>query len=123
MDDNVPHVMLPGSDAYWRSWEAADALEAQFPKQEARDFVYACHYNGAGPWNDAVIVGLLCVEAGENDERPWIWLVALDNGAHWWAVGGCDYTGWDCQSYLEWTRYGDVVDTGEANPRRELPAG
>jgi len=35
---------------------------------------------------------------GENDGAPWHWLLAFFDGRYAYATGGCDYTGWDCQS-------------------------
>lgn len=35
---------------------------------------------------------------GENDGHDWHWIVSLDGGAFAYVTGGCDYTGWDCQS-------------------------
>jgi hypothetical protein len=36
--------------------------------------------------------------AGENDGADWLWLVRLEDGRIAFVWGGCDYTGWDCQS-------------------------
>jgi len=46
----------------------------------------------------AQIAELLAELEGENDERDWHWLVKLENGKVAYLRGGCDYTGWDCQS-------------------------
>lgn len=35
---------------------------------------------------------------GENDGADWHWLVELADGRWAYINGGCDYTGWDCQS-------------------------
>lgn len=43
------------------------------------------------------ILGCVC---GENDDRSWHWLVETTDGKLWYVSGGCDYTGWDCQSHL-----------------------
>lgn len=42
-----------------------------------------------------VIVAEVC---GQNDDDDWYWILQLKDGSFAWAVGGCDYTGWDCQS-------------------------
>jgi len=34
---------------------------------------------------------------GANDESDWYWILTVD-GKTYYATGGCDYTGWDCQS-------------------------
>jgi hypothetical protein len=48
---------------------------------------------------------VLAVFEGERDERDWRWVIkvtkecALKNGGRFvFLQGGCDYTGWDCQS-------------------------
>ena len=38
---------------------------------------------------------------GENDGAEWHWLVELENGSFAYIHGGCDYTGWGCQSSAE----------------------
>jgi hypothetical protein len=35
---------------------------------------------------------------GENDGADWHWIVELTEGGFAYIHGGCDYTGWDCQS-------------------------
>jgi hypothetical protein len=37
---------------------------------------------------------------GHNDEDEWYWLGRLKDGRFFGAIGGCDFTGWDCQSGL-----------------------
>ena len=99
-------VVLPGSEGYWDAYGKGQEMEQVFPGQGATDFAYACAYNDMGPLNaQAGVAGLLMVEQGEADVADWIWLVQTGGGAHWWAIGGCDYTGWDCQSDLAWTPY------------------
>jgi hypothetical protein len=58
------------------------------PDEEAGDF----------PNN---ITKYLWVYEGENDERPWLALVKLDNGNYAYYRAECDYTGFLCQSYME----------------------
>jgi hypothetical protein len=58
------------------------------PDEEAGDF----------PNN---ITKYLWVYEGENDERPWLALVKLDNGNYAYYRGECDYTGFDCQGAME----------------------
>lgn len=43
------------------------------------------------------IVAEVC---GENEEYDWYWIVKLKNGKFKLIWGGCDCTGWDCQSWL-----------------------
>ena len=47
------------------------------------------------------IAAILATIAGENDFADWHWIVRLDDGQHAYITGGCDYTGWDCQSNCE----------------------
>lgn len=47
---------------------------------------------------------------GENDERDWIVWGELKDGRWFIAVGGCDYTGWDCQA----SNHGSVASTEAA---------
>lgn len=42
-----------------------------------------------------VIVAEVC---GENDGFDWYWILQMRDGSFAWAKGGCDYTGWSCQS-------------------------
>jgi hypothetical protein len=42
-----------------------------------------------------VIVAEVC---GENDGVDWYWILQMRDGSFANASGGCDYTGWDCQS-------------------------
>lgn len=37
---------------------------------------------------------------GQNDGAEWHWIVTTTTGFAY-IVGGCDYTGWDCQSHCE----------------------
>lgn len=41
---------------------------------------------------------VLAVYEGENDGEDWSWILKLKDGRIALLVGGCDYTGWDCQS-------------------------
>lgn len=104
MDDvDVPPVVLPGSEGHWNAYDHGDKLDRLFPGQDAFDLMYACQYNGWGPLTDGVgVVRLTMAQQGCNDEEDWIWFVELTDGTVWQAMGGCDYTGWDCQSWLTW---------------------
>lgn len=48
---------------------------------------------------------------GENDETSWHWLVELENGKIAHLFGGCDYTGWDCQSWFGPVTEYDTLDS------------
>ena len=66
-------------------------------KYDMDDIGYAFKYNSlADRLNDIdVIVAEVC---GANDEYDWYWILQMKNGTFSWASGGCDYTGWCCQS-------------------------
>lgn len=44
---------------------------------------------------------VLAVWEGENDEDDWRWVLRLKDGRFVFLQGGCDYTGWDCQSWAD----------------------
>lgn len=97
-------VNLPGSGGWRASYEAGLVLEALFPDQDADQFAYCCLYN-ATPYGDGLLptVDQLTMEQqGERDAGDWVWLVTFADGLVWRVTGGCDYTGWDCQSWAEW---------------------
>lgn len=69
-----------------------------YKKEESGDDIkYAFENNGFAVHLDNIqsIVAEVC---GENDGCDWYWLLLMKGGAFKFAQGGCDYTGWDCQS-------------------------
>lgn len=44
---------------------------------------------------------LLAADPGENDGAYWVAIVVLKDGRFAYIRAGCDYTGWDCQSWGE----------------------
>lgn len=48
------------------------------------------------------------IVVGERDGGPWVWKISDSEqwfnhaGKTFIGVGTCDYTGWDCQSGIEW---------------------
>lgn len=65
------------------------------------------------------ITEILANIEGQNDGNNWIWIVALDNGKFAYLEGGCDYTGWDCQSSLDSTILNTPTDGIELVERDE----
>lgn len=65
---------------------------------DSDDIKYAFEYNGLASHLGEidVIVAEVC---GANDEDNWYWILQMKDGSFKWAEGGCDYTGWDCQSH------------------------
>jgi hypothetical protein len=55
------------------------------------------------------IKSVLAVWEGENDGDDWRWVLLMKDGRYIFLQGGCDYTGWDCQS---WASH-KVVDSPE----------
>lgn len=45
------------------------------------------------------VTKVLAVHEGENDGDDWRWVLRLNDGRFVFLQGGCDYTGWDCQSW------------------------
>lgn len=45
------------------------------------------------------IEAVLAADAGENDEARWVAVLRLRDGRFAYLTAGCDYTGWDCQSW------------------------
>lgn len=61
----------------------------------------AClEYNPQDGITSESITIVVAVVEGEPDGAPYSWLVAIDDRFAW-IHGGCDYTGWDCQSWAE----------------------
>lgn len=50
---------------------------------------------------------VLAVWEGENDGDDWRWVLLLTDDRVVFLTGGCDYTGWDCQSYAD----SEVIDS------------
>ena len=61
------------------------------------DLRSACEYNNI---DSSDLVDVLLEITGENDEADWHWIVTTTSGFAY-ISGGCDYTGWDCQSGAE----------------------
>ena len=56
------------------------------------------------------IARVLGVYEGEHDSYDWRWLVKLSDGRYASIQGGCDYTGWDCQSSADSAIFTNVAD-------------
>lgn len=76
------------------SYEGSDRHRARLGDY---DLCAALEYNG----NAHRLADIEKIErtlVGENDERDWHWLVKTRAG-YAYVEGGCDCTGWDCQSH------------------------
>ena len=102
---DYPIVQLGGDQTAWEhGYRMAGQLNLAFPGQDAEDLGHAAANNDTGPLViGAVVQDIEMIEQGQNDGGEWTWRVEVD-GEVWYAVGGCDYTGWDCQSHLEWSQ-------------------
>lgn len=103
-------VFIEGSDEYWSAYQEADKLEKLFPEQCAYDFIMACEYNNELDFlKEKEIITFELIRQGENDGSNWCWLVTFKHESYnnfididsFIYIGGCDYTGWDCQSHLD----------------------
>lgn len=104
--NNFPKIVTNDDSLhYWMIYDIGDWLGEKFPNSDGSSFVLGCHYNDWGPLENENgcedIVSLVCLHAGANDSDNWTWLVVL-NDSIWLVTGWCDYTGWDCQSNVNW---------------------
>lgn len=79
---------------------------------------YALEYNPGSGRNADDIDLILATFEGENEEHDWVWIVEFNDGVRGVYIGGCDYTGWDCQSSLtlfEFHNYDQWEDIVRAN--------
>ena len=60
------------------------------------DLKYAVDFNGGLDLDK--VAGVRAAVYGENDEADWYWVLKMKDGTWGLGQGGCDYTGWDCQS-------------------------
>lgn len=70
---------------------------------ESYDLRAAIEYNpGEVAFED---IGAILFElTGEHDGAGYHWIVGLRDGCFAYLEGGCDFTGWDCQSHLNYHR-------------------
>lgn len=101
---DLPIIPLPGSTGWREAYTFGKQLDMQFPGQDAGDLTSAAENNGwpQGIEGGEVIKELVCWQSGCRDEEEWVWKVRFEGKGTYIAFGGCDYTGWDCQSNLEW---------------------
>ncbi len=52
----------------------------------------------------------IAIWEGERDMSDWRWVLALHSGQYMYLRAGCDYTGWDCRS---WITSHQITDTPE----------
>jgi hypothetical protein len=65
------------------------------------DLKSAVDYNPGLDLND--VDSVVAALYGENDGADYYWILKMKDGTYGLGQGGCDYTGWDCQSNFEFT--------------------
>lgn len=79
-----------------------EPFDPTLPAYQNDDIAYAFQYNSLeNRLND--IQSIVAEYPGENDGHNWYWILLMKDGTYSMAVGGCDYTGWDCQSFADIT--------------------
>ncbi len=85
-------------------WDNEEELNEKGIDQD----LYYCLSCNPQPFDISDIQEVLAVWEGENDGDDWRWLIKLtakaskekaENKRFAFLQGGCDYTGWDCQSW------------------------
>lgn len=71
------------------------------------DLQYCLEYN---PQDYLVtdIKNVIAYVPGEHDGKQYYWIFQLKNNQIVYLTGGCDYTGWDCQSWANTTYLTDA---------------
>lgn len=72
------------------------------------DIWSALEYNAPQSFQIEEVESIEAEVPGANDELDWWWVLRLANNRYVLVKGACDYTGWDCQSYI---KEFDIVDT------------
>ena len=110
-----PLIAIKGSESYANAYEKGKEWEKRWPGQDCSSLAYAIAYNGDSvPPEIASLVPeeIVLLDEGENDERQWVWAITFTDSRYrgWWVVyASCDYTGWDCQSSMNWVRGYEVA--------------
>ena len=77
---------------------------------ENDDLWYAIEYNTPEKFTKEDVVDILAEVPGENDELAWWWILQLRGGKFVLLAASCDYTGWDCKSWID---FEEIFDTQE----------
>lgn len=69
------------------------------------DLEYCFEYNtvklGEQELTIADVFKVHAIHEGENDGESWQWVFSIKDGRLIYLQAGCDYTGWDCQSWVD----------------------
>lgn len=88
-------------------------------KRMAVDYNFcACLEYNPQPFNLFDVERVLAVVEGENDGPDWHWVVQLKDGRFAYLQGGCDYTGWDCQSSADTAFYATAEEAARGSVGR-----
>lgn len=81
------------------------------------DLSACCNYNDVGGgFRLEDVAYVLAQITGENDGPDWHWIIAMKDHTYAYVAGGCDYTGWDCQSGGNAEIFPTLKDTLNASP-------
>ena len=81
------------------------------------DLWWALRYNDPKKFTTDEIVDIIAEVPGENDEFLWWWILELKNGKFALFGASCDYTGWDCQSGIDFEDvYNSAIEAANAAP-------
>jgi hypothetical protein len=87
---------------------------------ENDDLQYALENNPPNEFKPEEITHIVAEVCGENDGCDWWWILKLTNNRFFLLSGGCDYTGWDCQSsIIEYGFFSSALKAAEAVPFKD----
>ena len=84
--------------------------------------LYSCLKYHPQPFTLDEIKKVLAVHEGENDGDDWRWVLSLKDGRFAFLQGGCDYTGWDCQSWAT-SQFADTPENAARFALGDFPLG
>lgn len=99
--------LIPGNAAFTDFIEHLNEIQVRFPDADIWELGHAIESNpGSLPddFDRRLVKRVDLIQRGENEELDWIWTVLFEDGTAAEFRGGCDFTGWDCQSdlHFEW---------------------
>jgi hypothetical protein len=85
------------------------------------DLLNCLEYNPQETFTEKDIDRVLAVYEGQNEGEDWRWIILLNDGQYVYLRGGCDYTGWDCQSWASSTIDDDPFVALQHEQDEDLP--
>jgi hypothetical protein len=101
--------------SYWNNTKKYDELGIDC------DLGCCLEYNPQKDFDVDSIKKVLAVYEGERDADDWHWILELNNGKFVYLRGGCDYTGWDCQSWATSTICESAEEALERMDKKDFP--